>query len=327
MRPATLAPQRQLVTNSYTHQPIKRKGWPKVATVAIVLVTIGAIIIGVWYNEISGYFSGTSTEQSEPAPSATAPPQATTSESPAETVSGPTITLEGFSVFHDIQPPYAGTIVGELYFKIDLINNPQATNPTRQQLLSFLASDQTDKENYDAIFHPCGVFAEKIHNNAEAAGIKAAWVAFDFGDLADGHACNAFQTTDCGLIFVDCTGEDSLSKAMTPIVPQNGIVWGNIDNSDKIAYVEIGKLYGIIEASHASNYGFAYPSYQTWQRDLSTFDAKRQSYEQQLGGRTYVSEAEYYQLNEQLSNLDSLANKIGGFYEPLGIVSDVNIYW
>ena len=60
---------------------------------------------------------------------------------------------------------------------------------------------------------------------------------------------------------------------------------------------------------------------------MSTFDAQYESYERQLDGRTYVSESEYYELNRQLSKLDSLANKIGGFYEPLGIVGVVKIYW
>jgi len=43
-----------------------------------------------------------------------------------------------------------------------------------------------------------------LHNNAEANGIRCAVVAI-YGS-SDGHALDAFQTTDEGLVFVDDTG-------------------------------------------------------------------------------------------------------------------------
>ena len=64
--------------------------------------------------------------------------------------------------------------------------------------------------------HVCGDFAERLHNNAEMAGIRCAYVSMTLSGYTDpnhygipsntGHACNAFQTTDRGLVYVDDTG-------------------------------------------------------------------------------------------------------------------------
>jgi hypothetical protein len=115
-----------------------------------------------------------------------------------------------------------------------LINNRNATNPTYSELLSFLSSDNTDTYSYglgisagsiyfgdeedmldlgfiqniiDGIAQPknpkiCADFAERLHNNAEMAGIKCGYVSL----VSPNHALNVFQTTDKGLIYIDDTG-------------------------------------------------------------------------------------------------------------------------
>lgn len=110
---------------------------------------------------------------------------------------------------------------------IKLVNNPNSTDPTYQEMITFLKSDKTDEIEYDPNSFVCGDFAEAIHNNAEATGIKAAWVSIDFIDYTEGHACNAFNTTDRGLIFVDCTG-------IYPYEP---------GNRDCTVEIEIGEMY------------------------------------------------------------------------------------
>lgn len=110
---------------------------------------------------------------------------------------------------------------------IELINNPNSTDPTYQEMLTFLRSDKTDEIEYDPDSFMCGDFAEVVHNNAEAAGIRAAWVSIDFRGFKAGHACNAFNTTDKGLVFVDCTG-------IYPYEP---------GNRDCIVEIEIGEIY------------------------------------------------------------------------------------
>ena len=101
-------------------------------------------------------------------------------------------------------------IVGGDGEPIELINNPDATNPTYAELVAFIVTDSTDTKDYLKLGltgYVCADFAEDVHNNAEAAGIRAAWVSIDFGGNDEGHACNAFETTDRGLVYIDCTGE------------------------------------------------------------------------------------------------------------------------
>ncbi|AKB78501.1 hypothetical protein MSHOH_2018 [Methanosarcina horonobensis HB-1 = JCM 15518] len=117
--------------------------------------------------------------------------------------------------------------VGATGEPIELINNPNSIDPTYQELITFLRSDKTDEIEYSLENFTCGDFAEMVHNNAEETGIKAAWVCVDFIGSTEGHACNAFNTTDRGLIFVDCTG-------IYPYEP------GSRDCTVK---VEIGEIY------------------------------------------------------------------------------------
>ena len=102
---------------------------------------------------------------------------------------------------------------------IVLIGNPNATDPTWTELLSFLSSDDTCKQVYTYPSFVCSNYAEMLYYHSEKAGIRAGYVNIDFGmylipcDIYTGccpaigfHACNAFNTSDKGLIFIDATG-------------------------------------------------------------------------------------------------------------------------
>ncbi len=90
---------------------------------------------------------------------------------------------------------------------IELVNNAAAVDVSRAYLLQFLLEDGTDRIPYVEGSFDCSEFAETLHNNAERAGIRASYVCLGFAGSSWGHAINAFQTTDAGLIFVDCTGQ------------------------------------------------------------------------------------------------------------------------
>jgi len=153
---------------------------------------------------------------------------------------------------------------------IVLINNKNAKNPTYSELLGFLRSDTTDEFPYqytvsvmgfyygnaedninldslksiiDGTAKPnppkiCADFAERLHNEAEMAGIRCAYVSLDMIGYTDpynlgiesdaGHACNAFETTDRGLVYIDCTGT---SNSYGPA------------NQDMIVDVKVGEQY------------------------------------------------------------------------------------
>jgi len=123
-----------------------------------------------------------------------------------------------------------GILIGADGHHITLKNNPNAVNTSFTELKSFLQKDTTDQIPYDYGKFVCADFAERLHNNAELAGIKAGFVSINLGPCSyyptgGGHALNMFQTTDKGLVYIDCTGF------------QPGI------NADKIVDLTVGKDY------------------------------------------------------------------------------------
>ena len=89
-------------------------------------------------------------------------------------------------------------------YDINLANSETASNPKWAELLDFLREDKTDENTYVPDVYVCRHFARDLHNNAELAGIRAAYVAVNLPGAA--HALNAFKTTDRGLVFIDCNG-------------------------------------------------------------------------------------------------------------------------
>jgi len=135
-----------------------------------------------------------------------------------------------------------------------LINNSKAVDVTFSELKSFIFQDNTDSETYVHGTRMCGYFAETVHNNAEKAGIRAAVAIVAFEGDSTLHALNAFHTTDCGLVYIDCTGvskspvafEEWLRKLFYPT------------GQDRIAYIEKGKEYGTIMLKDAESTQYSY---------------------------------------------------------------------
>ena len=126
-----------------------------------------------------------------------------------------------------------------------LVNNPDAKNVSFAELKSFILEDDTNEHKYIEGIRNCVDFAETLHNNAEEAGIRAAFVGINFVDKRIGHAINAFQTTDIGLVYVDCTGpaaEDFSHK----------------DQYDMIGYIERFEKYGTININKARNLHYTF---------------------------------------------------------------------
>lgn len=124
----------------------------------------------------------------------------------------------GSVVSSGVKPPYVGA---------DIINHEAASNPTWLRLKQFLLNDKTDQKAYVPDVYMCGDYARDVHNNAERAGIRAAYVAV----MVPGydHALNAFKTVDRGLVFIDCTG--LLASESGP------------SNRDKIVDVRLGEKF------------------------------------------------------------------------------------
>jgi cell division protein FtsB len=221
---------------------------------------------------------------------------------------------------------------------ITLWNNLNGThNPTWKELKNFLDSDNTESIRYDYNSFICGDFAERLHNNAERAGIRAAVVIVYFTS-GPPHAIDAFYTTDKGLVYIDDTGA-SLKFVLTGYF-YGDPVYDLAKGEDKVAYVSVGKEYGLIELSFADSteYSF-YTSYSAkitnYNEQVESYNAEVDAYNAALGGRVFLDEPEYsYFLNwynrleEERAELDRVASTLPDYYyKPMGIVSKVEIYW
>lgn len=203
---------------------------------------------------------------------------------------------------------------------IVLVDNSDATNPTYAELVAFIEIDSTDTNSYtegSLADYVCADFAEDVHNNAEAAGIRAAWVAVNFEDNDEGHALNAFETTDKGLVYIDCV------------------------EGDTIAYVEEGREYGLIDIAQAKSLSHSfYQEYiHKWQEFETRFEAYNNEvaeYNREIAGKVYTIgttdeiriSAWEARLEEEKQELDRLSEELGeGQYEYIGIVEDIYIHW
>jgi hypothetical protein len=102
------------------------------------------------------------------------------------------------------------TVACSLFYGISgLSNNHLAHNPSWNELEDFLKQDDTDQQSYVPSSFDCDDFARMLHNNAEKFGIRAAVVLIHFEGKETGHALNAFQTTDMGLVYIDNSCSDS----------------------------------------------------------------------------------------------------------------------
>ena len=225
---------------------------------------------------------------------------------------------------------------------IELINNPNATNPTYTELIAFIREDTSDSKFYLERTRVCADFAEYVHNNAETKGIRAAWVSIDLKGEEIGHALNAFETTDIGLVYIDCTGagfgellrlnlEASSSYIPTP----------KSTSRDSIAYVEIGKEYGCIDIAYAksTSYNFYNEYKQRWyecDRLVNEYNAEAAQYNQEIVGKVYYEgspeapriEIWRARLEEKRRMIVQLSEELdNSFSKPLGIVEDIYIRW
>lgn len=87
-----------------------------------------------------------------------------------------------------------------------IIDNSSAHNPTYEELMAFLKSDDTVKNKYDYPNYTCANFVVELEHNAESKGIRCGYAGINFRGKDTGHAINVFQTTDTGLVYVDLTG-------------------------------------------------------------------------------------------------------------------------
>ncbi|MFC1938554.1 hypothetical protein ACFLWM_00120 [Chloroflexota bacterium] len=235
---------------------------------------------------------------------------------------------------------------------IKLINNPDAINPTYKDLLDFIKTDKTDILYYieeGDWAYVCADASEDVHNNAEAAGIKAAWVGIHFIGNQPGHAINAFETVDKGLVYIDCTGGRSFTtwdEAVYTIGNDNVTDQssaGEPSSWDTIAYVKIAEEYGVIDIDAAESLSYDYyqdykKRWEEYHRLLEDYNSDVEKYNQEIAGKVYrkgsielaIIQALEQNLNEQAEQLDNLREGLSEYWygmEGMHIVEEIQIHW
>jgi len=250
------------------------------------------------------------------------------------------------------QLPYNGTYG----FRVVLENNPNAKDPTWDQVISFLKTDNTDEMEYVASDFMCGSFAQEVHNNAEKAGIRAAFVGIDLTGERIGHAVNAFNTTDRGVVYTDSTGQTAREHEMSLLkleASEDGS-GGDATNGDRIVYVQQGRELGFISLNVNPSPEYAYyENYSIKSRDfeakLTDFNKKVQAYNgdvqdfnRWVSGTTFISgssearrvgewkqqlQMTLYLLKSEEAGLDREKAGLGSIWEPMGTVSGIDVRW
>lgn len=84
-------------------------------------------------------------------------------------------------------------------------------DPTHAEMISFIRTDQTDKNEYTNDY-VCWNFAADTINNAFDVGYRCGFVYVEFTDGA--HAVVCFKTIDSGMIFIEPQTDDMISIAL-----------------------------------------------------------------------------------------------------------------
>jgi hypothetical protein len=225
---------------------------------------------------------------------------------------------------------------------IELQNNPEAVVVSYRSLQDFLHQDTTDllpyieRDNSEGLTpFVCSDFAELVHNNAEAAGIRAGYVSIDWIDGDIGHAINAFETTDQGLVFIDCTGKSEYSQVEEG---ENNVTLGSWD---KVAYLVVGRKYGVISTAYAESADYAFyerfeAKWDELKDKLAAYNAEVKLYNQEIRENTFMEDSPELErikawedsLIQQENVINALSQEVGySRFRPLGIVDNYVIHW
>ncbi|GEM_PF-2240466 len=114
----------------------------------------------------------------------------------------------------------------------------QTHNPTFSELTAFLAADKTDSSAYIDGQYVCFDYAADVNNNADAAGIQAAYVRLRSSDW--GHAVVAFDTVDRGLVYIEPQSDQEVKLVLGQPYPWRQVgATSPLSASDPILQIEL----------------------------------------------------------------------------------------
>jgi len=227
--------------------------------------------------------------------------------------------------YNELQADY-GNLQDDYASSLERLQQSALENPTWAELEKFLRLDDTDTIPYVENSFDCSGFAITLRDRAWRYGMRCAYVEIGFA-AGEGHAINAFETTDKGLIYVDVTGADQIDYV--EIGQQCGSIHLDAVKSEYIACDgSPDRFWGSLDYTTHSN-PFSYSYYVDYQERVQFYKESIEAHNEAVaaynsgrGGWTYS------QLTEWLENIEALEEDlVPPFYEPMGIVGSVEIYW
>mgnify|MGYP006288865611 FL=1 len=225
----------------------------------------------------------------------------------------------------DIEEDYQ-SLLGSYQDLSERSGQPGVTGIDWTELKIFLKQDNTDKSEYVEGSFDCSGFAINLRDSATSHGIRCAYVEIEFL-VGQGHALNAFETTDYGTVYVDSTEADQI--AFVEIGEKYGVIGLE---SIKTRFIECSgrpdRFWGDLEYTTRSD-PFSYSYYSEYQDRVEfyrdTIDAYNEAVERYNSGSNQWS---YQQLNAWMENIESLAEDLGStFYQTGGEVKNIESYW
>jgi len=114
----------------------------------------------------------------------------------------------------------------------------ETRNPTYAEMMEFLKADGTDEKPFISGEYVCFDYSAELNNNADAAGIRAAYVRIRSEEW--GHAVVAFETVDRGLVFIEPQSDMEVELVIGEAYPwwQVGAT-SPLGYSDEITWIQV----------------------------------------------------------------------------------------
>ena len=194
------------------------------------------------------------------------------------------------------------------------------------ELKQFLEQDDTDSLTYVGGRFDCSGFAITLRDNAARCGIRCAYVEINFS-VDSGHALNAFETTDMGLVYVDSTEADMIGYVKLN-EPYGTISLAGVKPEFIACRGDPARFWGSLEyMTHSAPFSYSY--YTDYRRRAEFRDASIEAYNEAVRMYNHGSEQwSYDQLTSWLDNINAL-NEDLGTHIPLdaGQVKNIELYW
>jgi len=199
-------------------------------------------------------------------------------------------------------------------------------NPSWLELRQFLLDDDTDTIPYNKLTFDCSGYALNLRDRARKLGIRTAYVEVEL-EGSSGHALNAFETDANQLVYVDVTEADKIAYV------QKGYPYGTVSlESIRERYISCNVAPDMFwtpltytSVANPFTYSYYTDYVKRWEFYHSTIDAFNREVEK-FNNRS--SELSISQMEAWKANIEALEAELGHvFYEPMGEVLNIELYW